>query len=113
MQYTVVFYGMLPVILLLAASAAFAADLPAGQIIDRVTCAADASHSYALFVPADYTPSRSWPVIFAFDPGGRGRTPVERYVTTPRSTGSSPHPCHLSAQAPTRKRFDRVQAMRG
>jgi predicted esterase len=33
----------------------------------------------ALFVPADYTPSRPWPVIFAFDPGGRGRTPVERY----------------------------------
>ena len=69
---------MLPVFLLLAA-ALVAADLPAGQIIDRVTCAADASQSYALFVPADYTPSRAWPVIFAFDPGGRGRTPVERY----------------------------------
>ncbi|HUP40875.1 MAG TPA: hypothetical protein VM115_12200 [Vicinamibacterales bacterium] len=70
---------MLPVILLLAAASAFAADLPAGQIIDRVICAADASQSYALFVPTDYTPSRPWPVIFAFDPGGRGRTPVERY----------------------------------
>ena len=33
----------------------------------------------ALFVPAGYTPARAWPVIFAFDPGGRGRTPVERY----------------------------------
>ena len=70
---------MLPLVWLLAASAAFAQGLPAGQIIDRVTCAADASQSYALFVPADYTPSRSWPVIFAFDPGGRGRVPVERY----------------------------------
>ncbi len=66
-------------VLLLAAQTAFAADLPAGQIIDRVTCAADASQSYALFVPSGYTPSRAWPVIFAFDPGGRGRTPVERY----------------------------------
>jgi predicted esterase len=70
---------MLPVLLLLAASAAFAADVPAGQIIDRVTCAADASQSYALFVPTTYTPSRTWPVIFAFDPGARGRVPVERY----------------------------------
>jgi poly(3-hydroxybutyrate) depolymerase len=70
---------MLPALLLLAASSAFAAGLPTGQIIDRVTCAADASQSYALFVPADYTPSRPWPVIFAFDPGGRGRIPVERY----------------------------------
>ena len=70
---------MLPLIWLLASAAAFAQGLPAGQIIDRVTCAADASQSYALFVPADYTPSRSWPVVFAFDPGGRGRVPVERY----------------------------------
>ena len=64
---------------LFAGVTAWAADLPAGQIIDRVACAADPSQSYALFVPADYTPSRTWPVIFAFDPGGRGRTPVERY----------------------------------
>jgi poly(3-hydroxybutyrate) depolymerase len=64
---------------LVVATAALAAQLPSGQIIDRVTCAADSSQSYALFVPADYTPSRSWPIILAFDPGGRGRTPVERY----------------------------------
>ena len=70
---------LLPLIWVLAGAAALAADLPAGEIIDRVTCAADPTQSYALFVPADYTPSRSWPVIFAFDPGGRGRTPVERY----------------------------------
>ena len=76
--------GDLPAVILLiwlfaAGTPAFAQDLVAGQIIDRVTCAADPSQSYALFVPAAYTPSRSWPVIFAFDPGGRGRTPVERY----------------------------------
>jgi poly(3-hydroxybutyrate) depolymerase len=70
---------MLPLVWLVAASAALATDLPAGQIIDRVTCAADSSQSYALYVPSGYTPSRVWPVIFAFDPGGRGRTPVERY----------------------------------
>ena len=70
---------MLPFACLVAGVAVLAADLPAGQIIDRVTCDADPSQSYALFVPANYTPSRLWPVIFAFDPGGRGRTPVERY----------------------------------
>ena len=70
---------VLPLTWLLAGVATVAADLPVGQVIDRVACAADASQSYALFVPADYTPSRAWPVIFAFDPGGRGRIPVERY----------------------------------
>jgi len=38
---------------LFAGVTAWAADLPAGQIIDRVACAADPSQSYALFVPAD------------------------------------------------------------
>ena len=71
--------AMIPLIWLLAGMTAFGADLPTGQIIDRVTCAADPSQSYALFVPSQYTPTRTWPVIFAFDPGGRGRVPVERY----------------------------------
>jgi poly(3-hydroxybutyrate) depolymerase len=45
----------------------------------QVTCAADPTQSYAIFLPRAYTPDRDWPVILAFDPGGRGRTPVERY----------------------------------
>jgi predicted esterase len=66
-------------ILLARAIPCAGADLPTGQIIDRVACATDASQSYALYLPRAYAPDRSWPVIFAFDPGARGRTPVERY----------------------------------
>ena len=61
------------------ASAALAADLPAGQISDPVTCAADPSQSYVLYLPSGYSPSRPWPLILAFDPGARGRVPVERF----------------------------------
>jgi len=64
---------------LMAASAALAQGLHAGEIIDPVACTADPTQSYALYLPAAYSPSRSWPIIFAFDAGGRGRTPVERY----------------------------------
>ena len=78
---------VLPFIWLLAGATTIAADLPVGQVIDRVTCAADPSQSYALFVPSGYTPSRAWPVIFAFDPGGRGRIPVERYQTAAERYG--------------------------
>jgi poly(3-hydroxybutyrate) depolymerase len=70
---------MLMLVWLVAGAAALAQELPAGQIVDPIVCAADSSQSYALFVPADYTPARAWPVIFAFDPGARGRVPVERY----------------------------------
>ena len=63
----------------IVAAFALVADLPTGQIVDTVSCAADPAQSYALFLPRAYAPDRAWPVILAFDPGGRGRTPVERY----------------------------------
>jgi len=65
--------------LLLAAAAAHAADLPTGQIIDSVACVSDDTQHYALYLPSNYTPSRQWSVILAFDGGARGRVPVERY----------------------------------
>ena len=58
---------------------AAAADLPRGETIPDVRCADDALQGYALYLPSCYTADREWPVIFAFDPGGRGLNPVERY----------------------------------
>ena len=54
------------------------ADLSPGQIVD-VTCASDATQSYALYLPSAYTPAKRWPVIYFFDPGGHGRRPLELY----------------------------------
>ena len=65
--------------LLMAAAASRAADLPAGQIVDSIECALDHAQHYALYLPSNYTPSRQWSVILAFDSGARGRVPVERY----------------------------------
>jgi predicted esterase len=65
--------------LLMATAAVRAADLPTGQIIDSVECALDDAQHYALYLPSNYTSSRQWSVILAFDGGARGRVPVERY----------------------------------
>jgi poly(3-hydroxybutyrate) depolymerase len=65
--------------LLLAIQAATGTSLPIGQTIPEVVCAADPSQSYALYLPSNYSPDRAWPVIFGFDPGGRGGNPVDRY----------------------------------
>src|SRR5258708_16787048 len=54
-------------------------SVPLGQIIDDVQCAADASQHYSLYLPSNFTPTRRWPVILAYDAGGRGRRAVERY----------------------------------
>jgi poly(3-hydroxybutyrate) depolymerase len=65
--------------LLMATAAARGAELPTGQIVDSVECALDAAQHYALYLPSNYTPSRQWSVILAFDGGAHGRVPVERY----------------------------------
>jgi dienelactone hydrolase len=44
-----------------------------------VTCASDATQSYAVYLPSNYTPAKRWPIIYFFDPAGRGRRPLELY----------------------------------
>lgn len=56
-----------------------AQDYPRGQIIDNVVCAADATQSYALYLPTTFTPARTWSLIIAFHPGARGRAMVEKF----------------------------------
>jgi len=60
-------------------SAARAQDLPRGTIIDEVKCVADATQSYALYLPSGYSPDRKWNLLIAFHPAARGRLMVEKY----------------------------------
>ena len=59
---------------------------PPGQIAD-VICASDASQSYALYLPSAYTQSKHWPIIYFFDPAGRGRRPLELYKDVAETYG--------------------------
>ena len=54
-------------------------EITKGQVIDKVTCAGNPTNSYALYLPSNYEPTRKWPILYAFDPGARGRVPVERF----------------------------------
>lgn len=78
---------MLPVALLLAVSLTQTADLPVGQVIASVRTTANPSQSYALYLPKNYSTTRAWPLILAFDPGGRGQTAVERYQAAAEQYG--------------------------
>ncbi len=40
-----------------------------------------------LYLPSNYTPAKRWNLILAFDPGGRGRRPVERYQAAAEKYG--------------------------
>jgi hypothetical protein len=43
-----------------------------GTFVEKVACANDATQTYTLFLPTAYTPQRQWPLLFVFDPRGRG-----------------------------------------
>jgi dienelactone hydrolase len=60
-----------------AAPASLPQELQAGVVLAKVTSESQPEQSYALYLPSHYTRERRWPVIYAFDPGARGNTPVE------------------------------------
>jgi predicted esterase len=51
--------------------------LQPGVIVPKVVALANPGQSYALYVPSTYSSEKRWPIVYAFDPGARGRMPVE------------------------------------
>src|SRR5262245_12282407 len=64
-----------------------AQQLPRGTIIDSVTCSEDPTQSYALYLPATYSPDRAWSLLIAFHPAARGRAMVEKYQAAAEQYG--------------------------
>ncbi len=50
---------------------------PLGLIVEHVTCPGHPDQSYALYLPSNYSPERSWPIVYSFDPAARGKIPVQ------------------------------------
>lgn len=76
---TVAFLSGMAVLAQAQAANAFDPLQSRGTVIARLTCLGDAAQSYALYLPSSYSPDRRWPIIYAFDPLGRGTVPVELY----------------------------------
>ena len=67
--------------------AVFAAQISTGRILETVACSADPSQTYALYLPTAFDPNRKWPVLLCFDPGARGKAPVERFQAAAETFG--------------------------
>jgi pimeloyl-ACP methyl ester carboxylesterase len=57
------------------------------QVIDTVRCQNASRQSYALYLPAQYDKTESWPVILIFDPGAKGKTGVSAFIEAGRKYG--------------------------
>jgi predicted esterase len=63
------------------------ADLPRPGQTGEVVCGSDHGQSYALYVPSGYTAAKRWPIVYFFDPAGRGRRPVDLYKNIAETYG--------------------------
>jgi poly(3-hydroxybutyrate) depolymerase len=71
---------LLTVMVLCSFAAALAqSPLPVGQVVPSVSCSEVPGKSYALYLPSSYSRDQTWPILFIFDPAGRGITPVRLY----------------------------------
>jgi len=55
-------------------------EIKTGVILDKVVCSQSPDQSYALYLPSNYASDRIWPILYALDPGARGRVAVERFA---------------------------------
>lgn len=74
-------------VLCVAHAALWGQDFAKGKIIDKVVCAGDPAQSYALYIPPAYDPAEKWPILYAFDPGGRGLEPLTRFKDAAEALG--------------------------
>jgi hypothetical protein len=52
-------------------------DLQAGVVIAKISCAAQADQTYALYLPSHYSREKHWPIFYVFDPDAQGNRPLE------------------------------------
>ena len=99
------------VVALFAGGTGSALDLPRGQIIDDVACNDDPAQHYSLYLPSNFTTDRLWPIILAFDAGGRGRRGVERYQAGAERYGYIVAGSNNSRNGPWKPSLDAARAM--
>lgn len=63
------------------------AQFPQGEIIEKVTAISNPEQSYALFLPPGYRPEKKWPLLYAFDPVGRGSVPLKLFQNAAKEFG--------------------------
>ena len=82
-----------------------------GKIVERVVCAKNLEQSYALYLPSNYSPDRAWSIVFVFDPGARGKIPVELMKEAAERYGFIAVASNNSRNGPWKMGFDAADAM--
>lgn len=85
--------------------------LSPGTAIPKVTCLANDKQSYALYLPSWFAANRKWPVIYVFDPAGRGAAAIEIIRTAAEKYGYIVVASNNSRNGPQGGSAEAAQAM--
>jgi poly(3-hydroxybutyrate) depolymerase len=89
-------------------------ELPRGQVIPKIVCAAHPDRSYALYLPSSYSPERPWPIVYVFDSRGinTGRAMIELFTAGAERFGLLVASSHDSSGiVPMEENFRSLSAM--
>jgi hypothetical protein len=50
-----------------------------GKVTEVIKCRYETTQSYALYLPSYYNKNKKWPVVYMFDPHGKGSLPLNKY----------------------------------
>jgi dienelactone hydrolase len=82
-----------------------------GAVVAKVSSLSDPNQSYALYLPSSYSPDRSWPIIYVFDPVARGTVPLELYKEAAEKYGYIMAASNNSRNGPATLQMAAAEAM--
>ena len=88
-------------------------EIPKGRVLPTVACSADQSQTYALYIPSSFNPEKTYPILLCFDPGARGRAPVERFQAAAETFGWLVAGSNNSRNGPWEANAKAINAMYG
>src|SRR5262249_38701735 len=62
-------------------------SLPTRRIIEKVGIRVDDKQDCTIYLPKSYTSEKKWPIVYCFDPGARGKLPVEKFQAAAEKFG--------------------------
>lgn len=86
-------------------------SLSAGKLIPKIVCATNEKQSYALYLPSSFSENRKWPIVYGFDPGGRGMVAVETIRAAAEKYGYIVAASNNSRNGPQGRPSEAAQAM--
>jgi dienelactone hydrolase len=81
------------------------------KVIEKVVCSKNPEQSYALYLPSHYSAARSWPIVYSFDPAGRGGFALREQVDAAEQNGYILAASNNSRNGPWKPQWEAAETM--